>query len=111
MAAASSNPACASKIYFMKKTVTLKEKIALTWTFPLVLIATIGFALITLVLYLTLYFFNVTGTTGAAIYIFDKLRLKIVEMQLNRLMRKDEKLYKFDSSKLKKDEDTTSTAN
>jgi hypothetical protein len=94
----------------MKKTTTLKEKIALTWTFPLVLVTVVAFAILTAVLYFGLYLMNITGTTGAALYIFDKLRLKITDIRLRKLIRKDEKLYKFDSSKLKKDENTTSIA-
>lgn len=94
----------------MKKTTTLKEKVALVWTIPLVAIVVVAFALITAILYLSLYLMNITGTTGAALYIFDKVRLTLTDIKLKNLIRKDEKLYKFGSSKLKKDEDTASIA-
>jgi len=95
----------------MKKTTTFKEKVAMIWTFPLMAIAAVGFAALTFVLYFGVYLMNVTGTTGAALYIIDRLRLKLTDIRLKRLIKKDEKLYKFGSSKLKKYEDTTSAAN
>ena len=64
----------------MKKTTTLKEKVALVWTIPLVAIVVVAFALITAILYLSLYLMNITGTTGAALYIFDKVRLTLTDI-------------------------------
>jgi len=94
----------------MKKTTTTKEKIAMIWTLPIVAVASIAFAAITFAIYFTIFFFNVTGTTGAAIYIFDRVRLKIIDMRLKKLVKDDEKLHKFDFSKLRKNENTSKTA-
>lgn len=91
----------------MKKTITFKEKIAMIWTFPMIFIAVIGFAALTFVLYFSIFLMNVTGTTGAALFIFDKIKLKLADMKFKKLIKKDEKRYKFDSLKLKKDEDSS----
>ena len=106
MAAASSNPACASKIDIMK----LREKIAMIWTFPMVFVLVMSFGLLSGILILIANVLTFSGTAGASIYLFDKIKLKVIDRRLRKLVREDEKLHKFDSSKLKKDENTTSIA-
>lgn len=89
----------------------LREKIALIWTFPIIAMFVIVFAVIACVLVFISHVMNLSGTYGAAIYVFDKLKIKIIDRRLRKLVREDEKLYKFDSSKLTKNEDSSSAAN
>lgn len=93
MAAAGSTPACASKIYIMK----LREKIAMSWTFPIMFVVLILLAVLASLLHFIAYALNVSGTTGATIYIFDQLKNKIIDRRLRKLVKEDEKLHKFDS--------------
>jgi hypothetical protein len=89
----------------------LREKVALIWTFPIIFIVTCSLAIGAGALVFIAWLLNFTGTTGASIYLFEQMKLKLIDMRLRKLIKEDEKLYKFGSSKLKKDEDTTSTAN
>lgn len=88
----------------------LREKIAMIWTLPIVFVLVMSFGILSGILVLIANILTFSGTVGASIYLFDKIKLKAIDMRLRKLVREDEKLYKFDSSKLKKDEDTTSIA-
>ena len=48
------------------------------------------------------------GTIGASLYLFEAVKLKIIDIKLRGLIRKDEKLYKFESDNIKKNEDSSS---
>jgi len=88
----------------------LREKIAMIWTFPMIFILVVSFSVLSGILIVIANILTFSGTAGASIYLFDKIKLKVIDRRLRKLVREDEKLYKFGSSKLKKDEDTASIA-
>jgi hypothetical protein len=83
----------------MKKKLSIIEKVAMTWTFPITLIAFAFLSVMAIFLFLFASFLNVSGTIGAAIYLFEQTKLMIVGRKLNKLIKKDEKMYKFGSEK------------
>ena len=80
----------------------LREKIAMIWTLPIAIVLILFLAISASLLSFIAYVLNFTGTIGATIYIFDQLKLKIIDRRLRKLIKQDEKLYKFDSEKQKK---------
>lgn len=78
------------------------------WTFPIMLFVFALLSLATVFLYLLVSFLNVSGTIGASLYLFEAVKLKIIDIKLRGLIRKDEKLYKFESDNIKKNEDSSS---
>ncbi len=99
-----------NKIPKIKSTLTIKEKIAMIWTFPLMLIVFSILAIISISAYLLVLMFNLSGTNGASIYLFDQVKLKIIGMKLKKLIKEDEKLHKFETMINQKDENTASSA-
>ena len=80
----------------------LRERVALLWTFPIIFIVVFGLAIGAGILVLIAKILNFTGTTGSAIYLFEQIKLKMIDMRLRKLIKQDEKLHKFDSEKQKK---------
>jgi len=83
----------------MKKKLSIIEKVAMTWTFPLTLIAFVFLSVMAIFLFLLASFLNVSGTIGAALYLFEQTKLMIIGRRLNKLVKKDEEMYKFGSDK------------
>jgi preprotein translocase subunit SecG len=75
----------------------LREKIAMIWTFPIIMVITISLAIIAFVLVAISKILNLTGTFGAGIYLFQQMKLKIIDRRLRKLVKEDEKLHNFDS--------------
>ena len=95
----------------MKNKLKTINKIAMFWTFPIMIFVFAFMSLATVLLYLLVSFLNISGTIGASLYLFELVKLKIIDNRLRRLIRKDEKLYKFESDNLKKNEDSSSAVN
>jgi hypothetical protein len=83
----------------MKKKLSIIEKVAMTWTVPLVFVAFTFLSLVAIFLFLLASFFNISGTIGAAIYLFDQTKLMLIGRRLKKLVKKDEEMYKFGSDK------------
>jgi hypothetical protein len=83
----------------MKKKLSIIEKVAMTWTFPLVLVGFSFLSLMAIFLFLLASFLNISGTIGAAIYLFDQTKLMLIGRRLKKLVKKDEEMYKFGSEK------------
>lgn len=83
----------------MKKKLSIIEKVAMTWTFPLTLIAFVFLSVMAIFLFLLASFLNVSGTIGAALYLFEQTKLMIIGRRLKKLVKKDEEMYKFGSDK------------
>ena len=98
------------KINKIKNKTTKLEKIALIWTIPIMAVVFAFLSALTITVYLMVKMLTLTGTLGASIYIFDQVKMIFIDRRLRKLVREDEKMYKFDSSKFKKDEDGTSTS-
>ncbi len=88
-----SNPVHLSKSNNMK----IKEKIAMTWTLPIAIVAMIIISLFTLIAYLITAFLDLTGTLGAAIIIINKVRIYLLKKQIKKDGSTIEDLRKFDS--------------
>lgn len=72
------------------------EKVAMTWTFPLILFVSAGISVIVVFFYFLVQLLNLSGTFGACIYLFDKMKLMIIDRRLRKLVKEDEKKHKFD---------------
>lgn len=83
----------------MKKKLSIIEKVAMTWTFPLTLVAFVFLSVMAIFLFLLASFLNVSGTIGAALYLFEQTKLMIIGRRLKKLVKKDEEMYKFGSDK------------
>jgi hypothetical protein len=62
----------------------------------------VGFSFLSLMaifLFLLASFLNISGTIGAAIYLFDQTKLMLIGRRLKKLVKKDEEMYKFGSEK------------
>ena len=86
----------------------IKEKIAMIWAAPLTFVLVLVFLMVVSAVYLLLGFFNLSGTSGAIIYILDKFKIGIDGIRWRNLVKKDAKIHKFETGKLKKDEDPAS---
>ena len=104
MAAASSNPACASNIYTMK----LREKIAMIWVFPIITVVLIVLFVAVSAFFGIAFILEKTGTLGAIDRILYTVRLNLIGNRLKKLQKEDEKLHTFDLEKMKNDEDSSS---
>jgi hypothetical protein len=80
----------------MKKKLTLMEKVAMIWTFPITLVVSAGISVVVVFTYLLVQLLNISGTLGACIYLFDKMKLMIIDRRLRKLVKEDEKKHKFD---------------
>lgn len=83
----------------MTKKLTIIEKVAMTWTFPLMLVVFSFLSFIAISAFLIVSFLNISGTIGACIYLFDQVKLLLIGRRLKKLVKKDEEMYKFDSEK------------
>mgnify|MGYP003338063811 CR=1 FL=1 len=77
----------------------IKEKIAMVWTFPIMLVTFGALSVVAVLLYSLVLLLNVSGTTQAAIYLFDAVKHKLIERKLKKLIKEDEKKHKFGSDK------------
>ena len=75
----------------------LREKIAMIWSFPIVAVITISLAIIAISLIVIAKILNFTGTMGAIIYLFQQMKLKIIDRRLRKLVKEDGKKYNFES--------------
>ncbi len=78
------------------------------WAAPITFVLVLVFLMVISLAYLILGFFNISGTSGAMIYILDRFKIGIDGLRWRNIVKKDAKIHKFDSSKLKRDEDPTS---
>jgi len=83
----------------MKKNLSIIEKVAMTWTFPIMLVVFSLLSVMAIFLFLLASFFNISGTIGAAIYLFDQTKLMLVGRRLKKLVKKDEEIHKFGAEK------------
>lgn len=83
----------------MKKKLTIIEKVAMTWTFPLMIVVFSFLSFIAIATFLIVSFLNISGTIGACIYLFDQVKLLVIGRRLKKLVKKDEEMYKFGSDK------------
>jgi len=83
----------------MKKKLTIIEKVAMTWTFPLMIVVFSFLSFIAIATFLIVSFLNISGTIGACIYLFDQVKLLLIGRRLKKLVKKDEEMYKFGSDK------------
>jgi hypothetical protein len=102
VAAVGSTPTHASKQIFMKTNLTVIEKVALSWTAPLMLVVFLFLSMVAIALFLLASFLNISGTIGAALYLIDQVKFRAVGFRLKKLIKKDEELHKFDSEKQNK---------
>lgn len=99
-----------NKITKIKDALSLKEKTALIWTIPLVFALVSCLSIFAIVFFVSVFILNITGTTGATIYLFDMIKLKIIDRKLKKLIKTDEKLHRFEAMINRKDENTSSNA-
>jgi hypothetical protein len=83
----------------MTKKLTIIEKVAMTWTFPLMIVVFSFLSFIAIAAFLIVSFLNISGTIGACIYLFDQVKLLVIGRRLKKLVKKDEEMYKFGSDK------------
>jgi hypothetical protein len=83
----------------MTKKLTIIEKVAMTWTFPLMIVVFSFLSFIAIAAFLIVSFLNISGTIGACIYLFDQVKLLVIGKRLKKLVKKDEEMYKFGSDK------------
>jgi hypothetical protein len=81
----------------MKKSLSIIEKVAMIWTFPIMLIAFAGISIITISLVLISQILNFSGTIGASIYLFENVKSILAGRSLKKLLEEDEKKHNFDS--------------
>jgi hypothetical protein len=86
----------------MKKPLSLIEKVAMIWTFPITLVVSAAISIVVVFLYFLLQLLNITGTFGACIYLFDKIKMILIDRRMKKLIKDDEELYKFGSEKQNK---------
>ena len=72
------------------------EKVAMSWTFPIMLVVFGGLSVIALSLYSIILVLNVSGTLGACIYLFDQMKMKLIDRKMKKLIKQDEKKHNFD---------------
>lgn len=82
----------------MKKSLKLIEKVAMTWTAPLMFLVVLILSMLAILFFLLATFLNISGTIGASLYLIDQVRIRTVGFRLKKLMKKDEKLHNFDKS-------------
>lgn len=75
----------------------LNEKIAMVWTAPIVIAFSLTLALLALILTFVAKILTWSGTFGASIYLFDAMKLKLIDRRLRKLVKQDEKMHKFES--------------
>jgi len=73
------------------------EKVAMIWTFPLIIVLSAGISIVAILLYFSVQLLNLSGTLGASIYLFDKMKLMLIDKRLRKLVKEDEKKYNFES--------------
>lgn len=83
----------------MKKSLSLIEKVAMTWTAPLMFVAFLILSMLAIFFFLLATFLNISGTIGASLYLIDQVRLRTIGYRLKKLIKKDENLHKFGSEK------------
>jgi hypothetical protein len=81
----------------MKKKLTIRETIAMTWTFPIMLVVFGGLSIVALILFFSIQILKMTGTLGACLYLFDGMRQLLVNRKLKKLIKQDDKKHKFES--------------
>jgi hypothetical protein len=86
----------------MKNHLRIIEKVAITWTAPLMFVVFLFLSLLVMLLFVIATFLNISGTIGAAIYLIDQVKLRSVGFRLKKLLKKDEELHKFGSEKQNK---------
>jgi hypothetical protein len=86
----------------MKNNLRVIEKVAMTWTAPLMFVVFLSLSTLVILLFVIAAFLNISGTIGAAIYLIDQVKLRTVGFRLKKLIKKDEELYKFGSEKQNK---------
>lgn len=104
MAAAGSNPACASKNYVMK----LKEKIAMIWVIPIMTFVLVALFIVVSIFFGVAFILDKSGTLGAIDRILYVVRLNLIGNRLKKLQKEDERLHTFDLEKMKNNEDSSS---
>lgn len=83
----------------MKNKLKIMEKVAMSWTAPLMFVFFLALSMIAIFIFLLASFLNISGTIGAAIYLFDQVKLMLIGRKLKKLVKKDEEMYKFGSDK------------
>lgn len=73
----------------------LREKIAMIWVAPLMLVIVALTFVLAMIVYSVVFLLKITGTLGAMQYLIDQVRLFGIERRLKKLQKEDEKLYNF----------------
>jgi bacteriorhodopsin len=73
------------------------EKIALIWVIPMSIIAVISAIIGAVIVYVFIWFLNITGTVGAFLHVINLVRKEFMKRELKKMESNLKDFHKFDS--------------